>query len=428
MDNSTSLNNTPNNPPSPVSPTEVSFSCPPSPIETSPSHPPSIGSVGNGQAGGPVPQIGQQQTPQASSQTNQQNDTPVAPSSSPSTSSQTIPNVQSPSPHQKLRSPWLSSWWWWWELGAALLSVTSMLLIIVILFKVQDKPLESWKFSIQPNSLISVLTTVGKTAMLLAVAESISQLKWRYFRKPRPLNRFQEFDNASRGPWGSLVLLCGTRSRAVLASLGAFITIISLGIEPTAQQILAFPSRNQTVTDTTAPLGRADIFYSRALQSSLIDNVVATNSDLLQLQTAIVNGIIGRVSVPDFTCPTEAVECRWPQFKTLGMCGACEDISGSVTSNCSAISPPSNTILCDYNAPQFQNVLNTRTELWSNDTIVRMMYDPQSVPQVANKSTLFATFTSDENKGIISVKALSEDVGVSKNASANAPPVQVPST
>lgn len=33
-------------------------------------------------------------------------------------------------------------------------------------------------------------------------------IKWRWYRKPQPLSDAERFDAASRGPWGSFLLLC----------------------------------------------------------------------------------------------------------------------------------------------------------------------------------------------------------------------------
>ncbi|KAJ4359627.1 uncharacterized protein N0V89_000182 [Didymosphaeria variabile] len=53
---------------------------------------------------------------------------------------------------------------------------------------------------------------------------------------------FEIFDNASRGPWGSILLLIRTKGRA-LAALGAGITLFSLVLDPFFQQVVDFPSR-----------------------------------------------------------------------------------------------------------------------------------------------------------------------------------------
>jgi len=107
----------------------------------------------------------------------------------------------------KVRVPIFGSWWWWWEIGGALLSAICMCLIIVILAVMNERALDRWTLPIQPNSLIAVFTTIGKTGLLLAVTECISQLKWLHFEHPHNLAHVQLFDDASRGPWGAMVFL-----------------------------------------------------------------------------------------------------------------------------------------------------------------------------------------------------------------------------
>ncbi|KAI0007463.1 hypothetical protein F4779DRAFT_591789 [Xylariaceae sp. FL0662B] len=101
-----------------------------------------------------------------------------------------------------------ASWWWWWEILAMILSIACMCILVVLLTKINNLPLQSWWLPIEPNSLVAVLTTVAKTSMMVPAASCISQLKWRHFMvQPRRLVDLQLFDGASRGPWGSGLLL-----------------------------------------------------------------------------------------------------------------------------------------------------------------------------------------------------------------------------
>jgi len=165
------------------------------------------------------------------------------------------------------------SWWWWWEIGAAVLSMISMLLITVVLFKVQNEPLQNWTLPIQPNSLIAVFTTIGRTAMMVPIASCIAQLKWRHFdHRARRLNHLQLFEDATRGPWGAATMLYSVRYQALLASTLALVTVIALGIEPSTQQILSFPHRVTTLSNVSAEIGLADEYVSKAYTESLIFN------------------------------------------------------------------------------------------------------------------------------------------------------------
>lgn len=67
---------------------------------------------------------------------------------------------------------------WWREILSAVLSVLCLLAIALILFKIDGILLSSWSISVSPNAVISILSTAAKAAMILPVAESISQLKW----------------------------------------------------------------------------------------------------------------------------------------------------------------------------------------------------------------------------------------------------------
>lgn len=157
------------------------------------------------------------------------------------------------------------SWWWWWEIGGALLSIICVGLVLVVLFEANGLALAAWPLWIQPNSLIAVFTTVGKSAMMVPIASCISQLKWRHFElRENRLSDLQLLDEASRGPWGSLMLLYNVHTRAYTAWALAIISLVSLGFDPSTQQILEFPTREITLTNVSASIGIASSYDSKA--------------------------------------------------------------------------------------------------------------------------------------------------------------------
>jgi hypothetical protein len=101
---------------------------------------------------------------------------------------------------------------------------------------------------------------------MVPVAACLSQLKWSHFMsRPSPLNQFQVIDDASRGPWGSfLLLISGFRIRALVPIALAFVTIVGLGFEPSAQQILDFPERLAPLANVSAEVGIATDYLSKA--------------------------------------------------------------------------------------------------------------------------------------------------------------------
>lgn len=143
---------------------------------------------------------------------------------------------------------------WWWETGSAILAVVCTALIVAILFAMDGKSVNDWKIMIQPNSLVAVFSTIAKSSLLFPLAECMGQLKWAYFERPRKVSEMQIFDMASRGPWGSLQLLWTTKGRAMLASLGAVVTILMLAFEPFAQQVIVFSTRNHQYHNMTGSL------------------------------------------------------------------------------------------------------------------------------------------------------------------------------
>ena len=173
-------------------------------------------------------------------------------------------HVLNEKPQKRTRGTFANMNGWWWEISSTVLSFVCMVLLLVLLLKSNNRPLESWKLPIQPSSLIAVFTTIAKTSMMVPVASCLSQLKWRHFmHRSDRLHSLQVFDDASRGPWGSTMLLLALRRRAILAWGLAIVTVVALGIDPSAQQILDFPARTSPLTNVTAVLGRAGNYVSK---------------------------------------------------------------------------------------------------------------------------------------------------------------------
>ena len=90
--------------------------------------------------------------------------------------------------------------------------------------------------------------------MLFAVTECIGQAKWLLFReRPQRLIDFHDIDEASRGPWSALLLILRIRGRAILASIGAAVLILSLAVDPFIQQVLSYPTRSNPTDEYTPP-------------------------------------------------------------------------------------------------------------------------------------------------------------------------------
>lgn len=146
---------------------------------------------------------------------------------------------------------------WWLCIISIVTSILALAAIVILLAVVDNRTLPKLPLSITVNTYISFFATIAKATMLFAVAESLSQLKWLWFRQPRMLDEIQTFDDASRGPMGAVKLIIQT-SAFHLATLGSLITILSLVMDPFAQQILSYPER--IVQVGTARVTRAQAY------------------------------------------------------------------------------------------------------------------------------------------------------------------------
>ncbi|KAF1966752.1 hypothetical protein BU23DRAFT_485768 [Bimuria novae-zelandiae CBS 107.79] len=114
---------------------------------------------------------------------------------------------------------------WLVEIISWTISALSMAGIVAVLYIYRNQPLPRWPLNITLGAYISVLAKVSTAALLLPVSEALGQLKWIWFHVKRDKSEqskklwdFELFDNASRGPWGSFVLMlrtkCASLSRA----------------------------------------------------------------------------------------------------------------------------------------------------------------------------------------------------------------------
>lgn len=152
---------------------------------------------------------------------------------------------------------------WLWEFASAALSLACLAAVVIVLSIYNGKPLTSWNFIADANlnTIIALLSTFSRTALLVPVASCISQLKWIHLvTSPRPLRDVQTFDDASRGPWGALELIWRVNFKSTLATWGSVITILTLAMGPFAQQLVSYPTRLQFSPDAT--------FYSSQIYDS----------------------------------------------------------------------------------------------------------------------------------------------------------------
>ena len=97
--------------------------------------------------------------------------------------------------------------WWIWELFCWLLATACLCTIAAVLATWNQRPLDEWHYSLTLNSVLAILSAISKSALLVPVSSGISQLKWSRLSDRRSLIDLQMFDEASRGPLGSIWLI-----------------------------------------------------------------------------------------------------------------------------------------------------------------------------------------------------------------------------
>ena len=103
---------------------------------------------------------------------------------------------------------------WLLEIISWFISAVCMGAILVLLFVYKDKRQPGRLLGLTLNAYVAVLSKIASAALLLPTSEALGQLKWSWFQKgAKKMWDFEIFDNASRGPWGSVLLLIRTKGR-----------------------------------------------------------------------------------------------------------------------------------------------------------------------------------------------------------------------
>ncbi|KAH4054783.1 hypothetical protein HBH70_046080 [Parastagonospora nodorum] len=216
---------------------------------------------------------------------------------------------------------------WLFEILSVALSALCIGAIVAILAILNNHPLGKWPPGL---TIVNVLSKVASATLILPISEAIGQLKWSWFygAKARDAFDFEIFDKASRGAWGSLLLLCRTRGRS-LAALGAVLTVMLLAIDTFFQQITDLPIR-QTLHGTGLYLPD----FVSGNEGSQQDQSVSTVANKFFVANGTQPVSFGNGTRPDIplSCPTGS--CTWPVYDTLGMCSQCVDASQLLSYAC----------------------------------------------------------------------------------------------
>lgn len=219
---------------------------------------------------------------------------------------------------------------WRWEALSLLLSAGCVVAMAVLPACYDGATVDEWPLSINLSTVIALLTITMRATMLLAVAEVLGQMKWRFFDRRRPLADIQNFDHASRSIFGSAKLIWIARSSGTSIA-AALITILSVAVGPFTQQAVSTVSCSRTVLGAKASLPIAHHFPGTnrffAIKSGLASDVKGA------VLNALVNPAIDDGSI-QAACQTG--NCTFPALSsgvthsTIGICSACFDTTSFI--------------------------------------------------------------------------------------------------
>lgn len=107
-------------------------------------------------------------------------------------------------------------WWqrllldtWFPELLGLAVSAACLVAILSLVLYFNGKPSPQLPCGVTLNAFVSVLATASRSSLIYVVTTALGQLKWcwDHTKDKRTLKDIQDFDSASRGPWGSVTPL-----------------------------------------------------------------------------------------------------------------------------------------------------------------------------------------------------------------------------
>ena len=106
--------------------------------------------------------------------------------------------------------------WWLWEILAVLLSFGTFSALVTVLIVYDGRAVSALPERISLNAIVSILGTISRTSLMFSITAILCQFKWVLFSgRSRRLKDLQLYDEASRGPLGSLGLLIAEKGRSV---------------------------------------------------------------------------------------------------------------------------------------------------------------------------------------------------------------------
>lgn len=233
------------------------------------------------------------------------------------------------------RLQWLMCDSWALECTALAISGISLTSIGIMLGVYNDRPLSSWSHTISLNTALSTLGTVMKGFMMVSVGSCLGQLKWIWYaQQKQKLHDFQVFDQASRGPWGSVLLLFRLKFWH-LASVGAVSTILALASDSFVQQSVSYPlwddAQSHQIasvpsTQAWSQFSTVQVGGGASLAPYFIFGITVPQPINAAVYDGVLDSDIGNsASAIRPICPSG--NCSFTPSASIGVCSQCASVS-----------------------------------------------------------------------------------------------------
>jgi hypothetical protein len=123
---------------------------------------------------------------------------------------------------QRTHTTW-SSLPWKIEILSWIGSLCFFIAIIVVLQVLNGRPLPDLRFGITSNAIIGLLVTFAQ--LIMPVSSAIGLTKWLQALRKHPMDDLRIVDEASRGPWGSFLLIVHRKEGTFIHLEGLFTSV-----------------------------------------------------------------------------------------------------------------------------------------------------------------------------------------------------------
>ncbi|KAH9237631.1 hypothetical protein K456DRAFT_1888132 [Colletotrichum gloeosporioides 23] len=221
--------------------------------------------------------------------------------------------------------------WWYFEILSCGFASICLIAQVVVLYLYDKKPQDSWTAqSLTLNGLIAILATFCRSALMVSIAACLAQSKWNSMSGRKGDYRLEDiaaFEAASRGMGGSLQVLARFKGTHI-ACLGGVLTIATLGIGISAQQLITVRIDSVPDLDASGFPAPGPVFP----RTAMVDAKVRSGGEVelpFSTDLALSTGFLSaHVNFLEVACPTG--NCTWPIIPTIGICGACDDVTSHI--------------------------------------------------------------------------------------------------